>query len=106
MKGILSEEKLPKFLRVNNFMPSMSVNKHLQKPYVLGEIVKVAPWNEQIPSKFVNEMSKYPESVDNDINHFHKRYVVVYRKDDEGKWSIKNTTSWNAFELLSKPIKK
>ena len=61
MKGILSKEKLPKFLKVNNFLPSKAWNKYLPKPYVLGEIVKVAPWEEQVPSEFMKNILKYPE---------------------------------------------
>ena len=106
MKGISSKEKLPKFLKVNNFLPSKAWNKYLPKPYVLGEIVKVAPWEEQVPSEFMKNILKYPELVNDEVEHFHERYVVVYRKDDNGQWTRKNTDSWAAFELLSTTIKK
>ena len=32
--------------------------------------------------------------------------MSVYRKDDNGQWTRKNTDSWAAFELLSTTIKK
>ena len=106
MKGILSKEKLPKFLKVNNFFFFFAWNKYLPKSYVLGEIVKVAPWEEQVPSEFMKNILKYPELVNDEVEHFHERYVVVYRKDDNGQWTRKNTDSWAAFELLSTTIKK
>lgn len=105
MKGIKNKEKLPKFLRVNDFLPSRSSNKSLLKPYVVGEIVKVAPWEEQHMSDMVDEIISHPEIVNRDPNHFHEHYVVVYRKDEDGKWSIKNTMPYAGFELLS-TIKK
>lgn len=47
MKAITNKEKLPKFLMVNDIPEKRSWNKHLLKPYKKGEIVKVAPFEEQ-----------------------------------------------------------
>ena len=48
MKAITKKEKLPKFLVVNAEAPSKPWNKYLLKPYEKGEIVKVAPFEEQV----------------------------------------------------------
>lgn len=101
MKAIIQKEKMPKFLRANSYLPSRRYNKYFLKPYTFGELVKVAPWEEQVMSKLIFEIVKYPELIDKDPNYFREKYVVIYRKDDEGNWSIKNTMPWCAFDLLT-----
>ena len=39
---------------------------------------------------------------DNNPLHFRSKYVVVYRKDDNGKFTLKYTESWKSFDLLTK----
>lgn len=95
MKAIISKEKLPKFLVVNDEPEKMAHNKYLLKPYEKGEIVKVAPFEEQI---------SHP-SVGMEPEKFRKRYVVIYRKDEQGKWTLKYTQGWESFDLLT-TIKK
>lgn len=95
MKSITKKEKLPKFLVVNAEAPSKSWNKYLLKPYEKGEIVKVAPFEEQVP---------HP-SVRTEPEQFRKIYVVIYRKDEQGKWTLKSTQGWESFDLLT-AIKK
>lgn len=95
MKAITKKEKLPKFLVVNAEAPSKPWNKYLLKPYGKGEIVKVAPFEEQASHPSVGE----PEQ-------FRKRYVVIYRKDEQGKWTLKYTQGWESFDLLTTIKKK
>ena len=57
MKAITTKEKLPKFLEVNAEAPSKPWNKYLLKPYEKGEIVKVAPFEEQV-SQLLNSSAK------------------------------------------------
>lgn len=94
MKAITTKENLPKFLVVNAEAPSKPWNKYLLKPYEKGEIVKVAPFEEQV------------SSVGSTAELFRKRYVVVYRKDDEGKWMLKYSQGWESFDLLTTIKKK
>lgn len=100
MKAITQKEKMPKFLKANSYLPSRSYNKYLPKPYTLGELVKVAPWEEQKRSTIMDDVLS-PEVINKDPKWFHENYVVIYRKDDEGNWSIKNTMPWYAFDLLT-----
>lgn len=103
MKPILSKEKLPKFLVVNKEPETKPWNKHLLKPWKEGEVVKVAPFEEQVRNDKYDDMFKYVKPDNNPWN-FRKRYVVVYRKDDEGKWTLKYTEGWASFNQLT--IKK
>lgn len=96
MEPISSKEKLPKFLVVNKTPTKRDFNKHLLKPFVEGEIVRVAPLEEQRP---------HPDVKDMTVASFRKNYVKVIRKDDFGKWSLVYTTEWNFFDLLT-TIKK
>lgn len=96
MKAITTKEKLPKFLVVNAEAPSKPWNKYLLKLYEKGEIVKVAPFEEQV---------SHP-SVGSTPEQFRKRYVVIYRKDEEGKWTLKYTQGWESFDLLTTIKKK
>lgn len=101
MKAITSKEKLPKFLMVNDIPEKRSWNKHLIKPYKKGEIVKVAPFEEQ---KSNDDQFRFVKP-NNDPLWFRQRYVVIYRKDDNGKFTLKYIEDWESFDLLTK-IKK
>lgn len=84
-----------KFLRVKEDIAKVKWNKYLLRPFRAGEIVKVAPIEEQIPT-----------SKDMTIQMFRRNYVVVYRKDDEGKWTERYVNGWSIFEELSKKVSK
>ena len=92
---------LPKFLVVNDVPEKTSHNKHLLKPYKKGEIVKVAPFEEQVRCDKYDHMFKYVKP-DNDPERFRQKYVVVYRKDENGKFTLKYTNGWDSFDLLTK----
>jgi len=85
-------KKYPKFLRCNDEVKSWSWNKYLPMPWTPGELVKVADEAEQHSSKYVN----LPDSV------FRKSYVVIYRKDKQGEFTIKQTGEWRQFDELKK----
>ena len=87
-----SVDKYPKFLKCNDV--SANWNKYLPRPWVKNEIVRVA-----------NESEQYPHpSSDITIEDFRKQFVVVYRKDDEGKYTKKQTASWRHFSLINNKI--
>lgn len=90
MKAITNERDLPKFLIVNDVPEKQSYNKYLLKPWAKGELVKVAPIEEQVSSPFAGTPTE----------QFRKRYVKVIRKDDNGKWTLVYTADWKYFELL------
>lgn len=103
MKAITDKNKLPKFLVVNKEAESTPWNKHLLKPWKKGEVVKVAPFEEQVrDDRYDNQLTHCVPN--NDLQWFRERYVVVYRKDKDGKWSLKYTENWGSFDLLT--IKK
>jgi hypothetical protein len=89
MKPITKTE-LPKFLKVNNNIGKIKYNSWLTKPWIEGEIVKVLPIEEQVPS---TNMS---------LKNYRKNFVRVLRKDSNGSWSIKSNWYWNIFDLLIK----
>lgn len=101
MKCITNKEKLPKFLSVNQNAENDSCNKYLVKPYKKGEIVKVAEFEEQIGGLDFYDRFKFSKP-NKDPNWFRKRFVVVYRKDSNNKFSIKYTSTWEKFDLLIK----
>lgn len=88
MKAITNEKEWPKFLRVNDHFKNISWNKYLLKPWEKGELVKVLPISEQIPS------------TDMSVEHFRKQFVRVIRKDENGQWTLKYTWGWEIFEPL------
>lgn len=88
MEAILSKQAWPKFLRVNGAMERVNSNKHLLKPWVKGEVVKVLPYEEQ------KGTCGDPEE------RFRRTYVRVLRKDDEGKWTLTYTWNWTIFDTL------
>lgn len=96
MKAITKKDKLPKFLVVNDETEKKPWNKHLLNPYKKGELVKVAPFEEQVSHPIVGST---PEQ-------FRKRYVVIYRKDENGKFTLKYTQGWKSFDLLTNNKKK
>ena len=54
-------------------------------------MVKVAPQNEQHPHPLV-------KISDED---FRRQYIVVYRKDDNGKFTVKQTAEWIQFDFIN-----
>ena len=88
----LSIDKYPKFLKCNDVVKGQNWNKFLLRPWVPGEIVKVAPENEQHSHPAVSTSDKI----------FRSRYVVVYRRNDEGKFTIKYTARWKQFDFINK----
>lgn len=103
MKAITKKEKLPKFLVVNGEPESKPWNKHLLKPFTKGEVVKVAPFEEQVRCDKYDDKLQFSKP-NNDPEWFRQRYVVIYRKDEQGKWTLKYTQGWDSFDLLT--IKK
>lgn len=101
MKAITNKDKLPKFLIVNDIPEKRSWNKHLLKPYRKGEIVKVASFEEQQRNTKYDDWFKFVKP-NNDPNWFRERYVVIYRKDENGKFTLKYTEGWESFDLLTK----
>lgn len=61
-------------------------------PWNPGELVKVAPEDEQHSHPIVGTSDE----------KFRERYVVVYRKDKNGKFTVRNTADWNQFDNLIK----
>lgn len=100
MKAITNKEKLPKFLMVNDIPEKRSWNKHLLKPYKKGEIVKVAPFEEQKRNDADGDQFRFVKP-NNDPLWFRRRYVVIYRKNDNGKFTLKYTEDWESFDLLT-----
>lgn len=105
MKPIIEKEKLPKFLIVNEVPEKYSYNKYLLKPWKKGELVKVAPFEEQVRNSKFDHTFKYvvPET---DPDYFRKRYVRVIRKDENGEWTLKYAAGWEIFDLLTNNKKK
>ena len=83
-------KKYPKFVKCGEIVKNWSWNKYLPKPWKVGEIVKVAPEEEQHSSQYVGT----PDEI------FRKTYLVVYRKGYDGKFSYKCTGELNQFETL------
>jgi len=104
MKAITNKEKLPKFIVVNGNPESESHNKYLPKPWKKGEVVKIAPFEEQIPNHKYDGKFKYAKGYNDE--EFKQRFVKVIRKDDKGKWNLVYTESWRSFDLLTNKIKK
>lgn len=100
MKAITTKENLPKFIMVNKDITATSYNKYLPVPWVNGEIVKVAPYEEQVPNHKYDDTLKYSKSCTD--KEFRSRYVKVIRKDSEGKWVLNRIESWNSFNLLKR----
>ena len=99
MKAITEKEKLPKFLIVNGVPETQSYNKHLLKPWKKGELVKVAPFEEQVRNDKYDDQLKYVKP-DNNPLHFRQKYVKVIRKDDNGEWTLTYIAGWEYFDML------
>ena len=100
MEAITNKEKLPKFLVVNKEPESKTYNKHLIRPWKKGEIVKVAPFEEQVPNRKYDDKFKYVKTMSD--KDFRKRFVKVFRKNDDGKWNLVFVKDWSSFDLLKK----
>lgn len=105
MKPILNKEKFPKFLVVNDIPEKRPWNKHLTKPYKKGEIVKVAPFEQQKRNDKYDDKFTFVKSNNNPI-WFRKRYVVILRKSETNKFDYKCTEDWESFNLLTRNDKK
>lgn len=81
---------LPKFLMVNDEPEKNITNKHLLKPFVEGELVKVHE-NQEPETKTTPEV-------------FKRNYVRVIRKDKEGAWTLVYVESWSSFKLLKAKV--
>jgi len=101
MKPILLKERMPKFLVVNEIPEKRVWNKRLTPPFLKGELVKVAPFDEQKRCDEYDNKFQFVKSNYNPIL-FRKRYVVVYRKGKSGKFDHKCTEDWESFDLLKK----
>lgn len=86
---------------VNDTPEKRSWNKYLPKPYQKGEIVKVAPFEEQVRNDKWDDTFKFVKP-NNDPIWFRNRYVVIYRKGEDGKFSHKCTEGWESFDLLTR----
>lgn len=84
--------KYPKYLRCNAEVKTWSWNKYLPKPWTAGEVVKVADETEQHSSPYVGTPDK----------EFRRQYVVVYRKDKDGKFTVRNVAEWRQLTPLNK----
>ena len=82
----------PKFLKCNEIVKGWTWNKYLTNPWKIGELVKVAPESEQHSSPYVGSKDEV----------FRKTYVVVYRKDENGELTKKQTAEWRQFDLIGK----
>lgn len=88
MKSIINNQEWPKFLRVSD-LKSVTWNKYLLKPLEKGELVKVLPISEQVPT------------TDITVEQFRRQFVRVLRKDENGQWNLRYTCSWEIFEHLN-----
>lgn len=95
-------KKLPKFLMVNDNPEKMYCNRFLPKPYKQGEIVKVAPEEEQHRCKDYDDKFRFIKPGDDDDANFKKRYVVIYRKGNTGKFDHKCVQEWKNLAILTK----
>jgi len=100
MKSIIKEDKLPKFIVVNGESEKTSWNKHLLKPLMKGEIVRVSPYSEQIPDNKYDGSLKYAKPYT--VKRFKEKFVKVIRKDDKGKWTLPYILGWENVDLLIK----
>lgn len=82
----------PKFLKCDEIINTWSWNKHLLKPWTVGELVKVADESEQHSNPLVGSSDE----------KFREQYVVVYRKDENGRFTIKNVGEWRQFDKINK----
>lgn len=91
MKAPKNISSYPKFVVVNQVVNKQSWNKCLPKPWVEGEICRVAPEDQQRASKY----------CDVPLEVFRKRFVTVLRKGDGGKFDLVYVAEWQQFDELS-----
>ena len=90
MKAIVEKSSLPAFLKViQDIQQKRPFTRYLLHPLKGGELVKVAPWEEQVSTNLTPEQ-------------FRRRYVKVIRKDADGKWSLAYVLDWGMFESLKR----
>lgn len=91
MEAIVEKTFLPAFLKViQGIQQKRPFTRYLLYPLKDGELVKVAPWEEQVSTSNLT-----PE-------RFRRRYVKVIRKDADGKWSLTYVLDWDMFESLKR----
>lgn len=100
MKPITDYSKLPKFLVISNAQVQKSSNKYLLKPYRKGEIVRVAPSEEQKPNHEFDQMTTRVEHCTDEF--WKEHYVKILRKGDDGKFSLPYVISWDGVEVMKK----
>ena len=100
MNAITTKENLPKFIMVSKDILATSYNKYLPMPWAKGEIVKVAPYEEQVPNHIYDDTLKHCKPCTD--KEFRARYVKVVRKDSKGNWNLNRIESWNSFNTLIK----
>lgn len=80
----------PKFMRVNADINRIKPhNKHLLRPLVGGELVKI-------------DTDQEPDLADVTAESWRRRFVRVIRRDDNGVWGLKYVTTHDALEPLKK----
>ena len=93
-------DKIPKFLQVSQWQISQSYNKYLPNPYKLGEVVKVAPIEEQKPNREYDDRFTRVEKLS--IEKWRSLYCAIYRRDEDGKFTHRCVLEWKALEFLKK----
>lgn len=104
MEPMVTKERLPKFLLVNAIPEKMPFNRFLNEPWKKGELVKVAPFEEQCRNSRYDDRFQYVRPNNNPAS-FRHRFVKVFRKDAAGQFTIQYVARWEFFEPL-KPKKK
>ena len=90
MEAIVEKTSLPAFLKViQGIQQKRPFTRYLLHPLKDGELVKVAPWEEQVSERSTPEQ-------------FRRRYIKVIRKGDDGKRSLIYVLDWGMFELLKR----
>ena len=90
MEPIIEKSAWPAFLKViPDIQQRKPFTRYLPHPLKDGELVKVAPWEEQV------SQTSTPEQ-------FRRRYIKVIRKDADGRWSLTYVLDWEAFEPLKR----
>lgn len=90
---------------VNGVPEGKTYNKYLLKPWKKGELVKVAPFEQQVRNSDYDHLFNYAKP-DDDPKSFRKNYVRVIRKDEKGEWTLNYSASWENFDLLTNNKKK
>ena len=80
--------KYPRFLKCDRIRSANTWNKYLLKPYTEGEIVKVAPMEEQ------------HSTLNTSDEVFRQKYVKVYRKDEDNNYTLPYVCDWGMFRTI------